>query len=356
MRFAQVHFLYLLLLLPFVFLLFFLAHRKRQGMIQKLGVPETLDKFSKRELKGTLRREGLYACLALFFFILALSKPQAGTRLEPVKITGSDIYIAIDLSLSMSAEDIKPNRLERAKIDALELVQSLRGDRAGLIFFAGDAFVQCPLTTDYSAITTVINALNPDTTVSSGTSLSAPLVIAMKSMKPEKDKYSVLLLLTDGEDTTEARGGSEASKASKASEASTANGDLEKTMKKVRKRGIKIFSIGIGTKEGAPLPVYDESGRRTGYKKDQYGKVVISALDEDNLKGISESTNGYYFKAGNTHDAVRKFLSTLNTLEKREIETKKYTVYEERYQIPLGTGILFLLLYLLTVMKVKKAG
>jgi Ca-activated chloride channel family protein len=324
--------LYLFGIVPIVFLFFFIAHRKQKKNLQSIGYVDTLNSFSNRTLTGTLPREGLFACLALIFFILALTKPQAGTRLEPVTITGSDIYIAIDLSQSMQTEDVRPNRLERAKIDALELIRSLQGDRAGIIFFAGDAFVQCPLTNDYDALTTVVNSLSIETAVSSGTSITAPLQLAMRSLKPEEDKYAVLLLLTDGENT---------------------GPDPEKAIRDIGKREIKVFTIGIGSTAGAPIPVYEENGKRTGYKKDQYGKVVISQLDEYLLEQIAERTGGHYLKTSDSFDEVKRFVSTLETLKKREFETKRYTVYEERFQIPLGMGILFMLIYLFIKMRTR---
>jgi len=332
-RFADPAFLYLLAAVPLVFLLFLLAHRKRMNALDRMGVMDTMNGFSRGTLRGSIKREGLFAALALLFFIVALSKPQAGTRLEPVTITGSDIYIAIDLSQSMKAEDIKPNRLERAKIDALELIESLQGDRAGIIFFAGDAFVQCPLTSDYDALTTVINSLTIETAVSSGTSLAAPLDLVMNVFKPEEDRYAVLLLLTDGENT---------------------GSDPEKTVRELSNRDIKVFCIGIGTKTGAPIPVFDENGKRTGFKKDQQGKVVISQLDDYLLRNIAEQTRGEYFKTTDTFDEIRRFISALETLKKREYETKRYTVYEERFQIPLALGILFMVLYALTTVRLRR--
>ncbi len=333
MRFAASQFLYLLLSLPFIYLVFLFAHHRRQKAIRSLGVPKTLNGFSKRDLKGSIRIEGLFASLALCFFIIALAKPQAGTRLESVTIRGSDVYIAIDLSQSMRAEDVKPNRLERAKIDARELVHSLRGDRVGLILFAGDAFVQCPLTTDYEAVLSIINALDADSVVASGTSLAAPMEVAMKSLKPEDDTYALLLLLTDGENTV---------------------GELERTVRGLKRRGIKVFSMGIGRKEGVPIPLFDQNGNRVGYKKDRQGKVVITQLHDEVLRWISESTGGYYFRAGDTFDEVKRFISTLETLKKREFETKKYTVYEERYQIPLLVGMLFLTANIFITTRMKR--
>ena len=145
MRFYELHNLYYIIIVPIVFVVFLIAHRRRVKTVEGMGNAGTLDRFSTKKIGGGILAQGAIVSAALLFFILALSRPQAGTRLEPVQVTGSDLYIAIDLSRSMTVEDVKPNRLERAKISALEIVHSLRGDRIGLILFAGDAFVQCPL-------------------------------------------------------------------------------------------------------------------------------------------------------------------------------------------------------------------
>ncbi len=332
MRFSHPSILYLLAFVPVLYIILLGIGKKRSNLKAHLGHIKTLDKFSSKKLEGHFKLDSLYISLALLFFILALSGPQAGTRLEPLKITGSDIYIALDLSGSMRAEDIKPNRFERAKIDAVDLVKSLQGDRVGLILFAGDAFVQCPLTTDYDALLTFINAIDGGESTG-GTSLYAPLEVVLQFISPEEDKFSILLLLTDGENTGTV-------------------GD--KVLRDLQQRGIKVFSVGIGTKDGAPIPIYEESGRRVGYKKDTGGKVVISKLRDDLLKEIAEKTNGYYFEAGTGMGEIPKFLSTVNSMKKRELETKRYTVYEERFQFPLGIGLLFLLLSVFTSLKTKR--
>lgn len=332
MRFSEPFFLYLLIIAPVIFFISLGVGKKRVREIAGLGKTHTLNRFSNRDFPMNYRLESLYISIAFMLFIFSLSRPLAGTRLEPVKITGSDIYIAIDLSKSMTAEDIKPNRFERAKIVTLELVNSLQGDRVGLILFAGDAFVLCPLTTDYDAVITFINSLDSQTAVASGTYLFAPLEIALNSIEPREDKYTLLLLLTDGENT---------------------GGVNEKMLKDIQRRGIKVFSIGIGTKTGAPIPVYDDNMKRIGYKKDFNGKVIISKLEDTLLKEIAEKTNGYYFETGEKMNEIKQFLSTVQVMKKRELETKEYTVYEERFQIPLALGIMFLLLYIISIVKTK---
>jgi Ca-activated chloride channel family protein len=333
MRFYEPQNLYYLVIVPAIFIIFFISHRRRLKTLRCYGDTDVLERFSLKSLRGNLTAQGIIVSTAVLLFILALSRPQAGTRLEPVRITGSDIYIAIDLSKSMTTEDIKPNRLERAKLDALEIVSSLAGDRVGLILFAGDAYVQCPLTNDYDAASTFIESLDSEVAVSSGTSLGAPLETSLHALKSEEDKYAILVLLTDGENTI---------------------GDPGKVLKELKRRGIRVFSVGIGTKEGAPIPLYDETGNRIGYKKDKTGRVVISKLGDDLLQRISQQTGGRYYEAGTRITETKKILDEVASMKKRDLEVKKFTVWEDRFQIPLGIGIVLLLLYIYTTVRVAR--
>jgi len=333
MRFQNPQYLYFLILVPALYILLILSGKLRIKELKTVGNIKTLNIFSKIDLKGNFKKEAFYLSTAIFFFILAFSRPQAGTRLEAIKIVGSDIYIAVDISESMKAEDIKPSRIERAKIDSIELIESLKGDRVGLIYFAGDAFVQCPLTLDYDVALTFIKSLDQETFVASGTSLSSPIDVSLKSLNSKDETYAILLILSDGENTI---------------------GNPEKAVKNASKRGIKIFSIGIGTKEGVPIPIYNAKGKRTGFKKDSEGKVVITRLKDDILKVIANNTGGYYFEASPRFNEIKRFLSTINNLKKREFETKKYTAYEERFQFPLALGIIFLIFYIISTPAEKR--
>jgi Ca-activated chloride channel family protein len=339
MKFYDPHILYYLLIVPVVYGLFLISERRRKKTLQALGDAGRLDRFAMKRVSRGLLTQGAVICAALLFFVLALARPQAGTRLEQVTVRGSDLYIAIDLSRSMTVEDVKPNRLERAKLDALEIVRSLTGDRVGLILFAQDAFVQCPLTNDYDAVGSFISSLSSSpgetTAEAGGTSLEAPLEVALSSLKAGEETYALVVLLTDGESTV---------------------GDYRKTLKAVKKRGIRVFCIGVGTKEGAPIPLYDESGGRTGYKKDRTGKVVISTLRDDLLRSIARETSGVYYQVDRTVDEAKKIIAALRDMKKRDLQTKRFTVYEDRFQIPLGAGIGLLLLYVFLLARRSDGG
>jgi Ca-activated chloride channel homolog len=341
MRFSEPTVFFLLPLVPGLFFLLLLAGRRWYKEVRRLGAPDTLDRFTAKALGGKApvrgyRIDSLLYALSVLFLLLALARPQAGTRLESVQIRGSDIYLAIDASKSMRAEDVKPSRFDRAKIDALELVRSLKGDRVGLILFGSDAYVQCPLTTDYEAVLSFVSSLGVETAVASGTSIAAPLRAAYSFIRPEEDTYAILLLLTDGEDTA---------------------GDWGRAARDLARRSVKVFCVGIGTKEGSPIPVLDETGRRTGYQKDPEGNVVISRLGDSLLKEIAEKTQGYYFEAGGVVNEIGRFHAAMASMKKRELETKRFTVYEERFQFPLALGMVLLVISALRSVRSKgRAG
>lgn len=252
---------------------------------------------------------------------LSLMRPQWGFEWKEVTRSGLDILIAIDTSKSMLAEDVKPNRLERSKLAVKDLIQKLHGDRIGLIAFAGSAFLQCPLTVDYSGFMLSLDDLNVNTLPKGGTSLSNAIKTALESYEGGKKKYMALVIITDGEDH---------------------EGNTAEWAEKAKEQGIKIFSIGIGTREGELIPVTDESGNRM-FLKDRSGNVVKSSLDEKTLQDIALATGGSYVKATATEFGLDLiYEEKLSKMEKREVENKMIRKYYERYQIPLAIVLLLL--------------
>jgi Ca-activated chloride channel family protein len=250
-------------------------------------------------------------------------RPQWGFKWQEIKRKGLDILVAVDVSKSMLAEDIKPNRLERTKLALADFVKHLKGDRIGLIAFSGTAFTQCPLTVDYSGFLLSVEALDTNTIPRGGTSISSAIRQAQESYEGGLKKYKVLIIITDGEDH---------------------EGDPVKLAESVQKEGIKIFCIGIGTNEGELIPIRDESGNK-GFLKDRSGAVVKTRIDETTLQKIALATGGSYVHASSKEfglDLIYK--EKLSQMEKRELETKMAKQYEERFQIPLVAAFLLLVL------------
>ena len=265
--------------------------------------------------------------LSYLFLVLALARPQIGTKLELARRRGLDVMIAVDISASMLAEDIKPNRLLKAKHAISSLIDRLSGDRVGLIAFAGTSFVQCPLTTDYATARLLLDALDVDTISQGGTEISEAISKAATSFNQEESKYKVLVFFTDGEDHGE-----------KAMEAA----------KSAFKGGIRIFCVGVGSPDqGAPIPLRESSGKFLDYKRDRNGELVVTKLDDLLLREIAQLTHGNYYQATPSEKEIVLLYEDLASLERREIEERQFTQYEERFQYFLVFALLFLVWELL---------
>lgn len=321
MRFAGIQAAYLFWLIIALVGFFFWANARRKKALETFADKNLLAgliaSFDLR--KHRLKQVMVIASLSLMVF--ALMRPQWGSKWQEIKRKGLDILVAVDASKSMLAEDIKPSRLERTKLALADFVKRLKGDRIGLIAFAGSAFVQCPLTVDYSGFLLSAESLDTNTIPKGGTSISAAIRQAMESYEGGLKKYKVLIIITDGEDH---------------------EGDSVKVAELAQKEGIKIFCIGIGTNEGELIPVNDESGNKV-FLKDRNGAVVKSRLDEIMLQKVALATGGSYVRASAREfglDLIYK--EKLSEMEKRELESKMAKQYEERFQIPLAMAFLIL--------------
>jgi len=322
-RFAHPEYLYALYAVPIFILLFWYLTRNRKKI---------LGKFAQKDLQKLLLpnysriKNSLKFGIIIFVFILlvvAASNPQVGTRMEEVKQTGIDVYICLDVSLSMKAEDIKPNRLDRAKFQIANLIQKLRGDRIGLIIFAGQAYVQFPLTSDYSAANLFLNAVDVNSVPQQGTAIASAINLAVKSFDYKTSTQKAIVIITDGEDH---------------------EGDVMQAVKDAVAKDIKIYTIGLGSLDGVPIPMYNNSGQQIGFKKDRDGNVVLTKLDASILQQIASAGNGQYFQGTNYEDQLNEIYKDLSQLEKTEFGVKKVTDYEDRFYYFLIPALILLVL------------
>ena len=271
-------------------------------------------------------RRNLKYVLIIFsyiFFVIALSNPQIGKKLEEYTRRGVDIMVALDVSTSMLAEDIKPNRLEKAKHEVGKLVDLLEGDRIGLIAFAGIAHVQCPLTLDYSAAKLFLNILDTDIIPQPGTAMGDAIKRAIPAFNSEERKHKVLILITDGEDH---------------------ESDPLEIAKEAEKEGIIIYAVGIGSAQGVPIPIYSKYGNQTGFKKDREGNVVTTKLDVLTLQKIAYQTGGKYYLASSGEAELDEIYAEISEMEQKELVSKRFSQYEDRFQIFLALGLVLILL------------
>jgi Ca-activated chloride channel family protein len=270
-----------------------------------------------RVLKFTV----LVASVALL--VLALANPQIGTRVEEIKREGVDLFIALDVSLSMKAEDLKPTRLDKAKLAIRNLIERLQGDRIGLIVFAGEAYTQFPLTTDYGAAFLFLDVVDTDVVPVPGTSIGTAIHRALESFPFEEPTTKVLVIITDGENT---------------------EGDAFEAAREAAEQGVLLYTIGMGSPAGSPIPLYGPSGRQVDFKRDRSGSVVVTRLDEVSLQKIAEMGGGSYFRATSTQDELTEIYHDIDDLEKTEFGATQFTDFEDRFQYFLAPAILLLLL------------
>jgi Ca-activated chloride channel family protein len=295
------------------------VQRRRAGARRAFAEPALMVRIAPGAAPGRRRLKLALVVLAVLFLGLSAGRPQVGTKLGIVKREGVDLMLAIDVSASMRARDLNPDRLEKARREAMALIDLLDGDRVGIITFAGAAFVQCPLTLDYGAATMLLSAVEPGTIPTPGTALGEAIRTAIRSMETKPDRAKVLVVMTDGEDH-----GSEALDAAR--EAASA--------------GITIYTIGLGSTAGEPIP--DESGG--GYKKDRSGHVVMTKLNETVLIDVAAATGGRYFRATDTERELGVIEEEISRMQQGELESRMYAYYEERFQFPLAFALALLAL------------
>jgi len=328
LEFQHPEYLWYLLALPALAGVFLVVNLRRARLLRRFidrDVQEQLVPHASNA-KRTMRQVMILAALGLL--IITFANPQVGTRLEEVKREGIDLFVALDVSLSMRAEDVRPNRLEKAKRDVSVLLKKLSGDRVGLIVFAGDAFVQFPLTADYSAADLFLSAVDVESVPTPGTMIASALDKALASFSTDLPTQKAIIVVSDGENT---------------------EGDVFGAVERAQKARVKVFTIGMGTLEGGPIPVYDGRGNRIDYKRDRGGTIVLTRLDESVLQQIASVSGGTYRRAASGGNEINEIYNELAALEKTEFGVKQITGYESQYQYPLGLAILLLLFeFLLT--------
>ncbi|MBT9187161.1 VWA domain-containing protein [Zobellia russellii] len=314
---------YLLAIIPVIIVLFVLLQLWKKRTQKKFAETQLLKRLSpdKSNFKSGLKL--LFFLLGLAFLTLGLVNPKIGTKLETVKREGVDVVFAVDVSKSMLAEDIAPNRLEKAKRLVSEIINQLASDRIGIIAYAGQAFPQLPITTDYGAAKMFLQSMNTDMLTSQGTAISEAINLATTYYNDEEQTNRVLFILSDGEDHSE--------------------GDAKDAVEKAVEEGIRIFTIGVGKTKGAPIPI-KRNGVVESLKKDSQGEVVITKLNEDVLIDIAEEGNGEYINGANTDEAVEYIKDQLLQMDKKEFEAKQFAEFKDQFQWFLGIGLLFLLL------------
>ena len=311
---------WVLAIIPLILLGFLVLQIWKFRLQKRFADKKTLKKLSPNQSLFKSILKILVLCMAFACFAIALVNPKIGTKLETVKREGVDIVFAIDVSKSMLAEDVAPNRLEKSKQLVTQIINNLASDRVGIIAYAGKAFPQLPITTDYASAKMFLQNMNTDMLSSQGTAINEAIELAKTYFDDEEQTNRVLIIISDGEDHSDVA----SNVAEEASE-----------------QGIRIFTIGVGDVKGGPIPI-KRNGIVLNYKKDSQGETVITRLNEETLKNIADEANGAYINGKNTNEVVESIKDVLSKMDKKEFEAKEFADFKDQFQWFLGFGILFL--------------
>ncbi|MBN9284612.1 MULTISPECIES: VWA domain-containing protein [Flavobacterium] len=320
-EFEEPKYFYLLAILPILVLLFLINLYWKRKKQKQFGDLELIKKLSpeKSIFKPVLKL--VVVLLALAGIILALVNPKIGTKMETVKRQGVDIVFAVDISKSMLAEDIAPNRLEKSKQIVSQIINQLGSDRIGIVGYAGSAYPVLPITTDYSVAKMYLQSMNTDMVSSQGTALSEAIKLAT-SYFDDPQTSKLIVLISDGEDHGEG---------------------FEEAVEEAKEKRIKILTIGVGTEKGGPIPLR-RNGTIEGFKKDSKGETVVTKLYPETLKTIAKNANGGYVFGGNTKEVIEFVKNGLDNLEKTDFESQQMADFQSQYQWFLGIAFVLLLL------------
>lgn len=311
---------WVLAVIPVIMLVYALLQFWKMQTQKRFADKTLLKRLSPNQSAFKTALKVLVLSLAIACIAIALVNPKIGTKLETVKREGVDIVFAVDVSKSMLAEDIAPNRLEKSKQLVTQIINNLASDRVGIIAYAGKAFPQLPITTDYASAKMFLQGMNTDMLSSQGTAINEAIELAKTYYDDEEQTNRVLIIISDGEDHSEVS----------ASIAEEAN-----------EEGIRIFTIGVGDTKGGPIPI-KRNGVVLNYKKDQNGETVITKLNESTLKEIAEEANGAYINGSNTNEVVESIRDILNKMDKKEFEAKQFADFKDQFQWFLAAAIFFL--------------
>lgn len=321
-RFEEPAYLYILLLLPLLAVFYLYSNYRKKRAIRQFGDPELMAKLMPdvSKYRPDLKFWMVFAAIGLFAVLLA--RPQFGSKLETVKRQGAEVIIALDISNSMLAQDVQPSRLQKAKRLVAQLVDKMKNDKVGMIVFAGDAFTQLPITSDYISAKMFLESIDPSLISKQGTAIGAAVSLATRSFTPQERVGRAIIVITDGENH---------------------EGGVVEVAKAAAEKGIQVNVLGVGMPEGAPIPIEGTND----YRRDRDGNVIVTRLNEQMCQEIAQAGNGIYVRVDNTSGAQKAISRELDKMEKADVETQVYTEFNEQFQAIAWIILLLLLIEML---------
>jgi Ca-activated chloride channel family protein len=321
LRFAHIELLWGLLGIPVFVLLFILVSRWKKKAIAALGDKNVVALMMPQVSFSVPRLKFILFVIAYAFIIIGMADPQIGLKIEEEKRSGADLMILLDVSNSMLAQDMAPNRLENAKRAIAQLIDNLHNDRIGIVVFAGEAYVQLPVTTDYSAAKLFLNTINTDMVPTQGTAIGSAIDMGMKSFDFKDGTGKAMIMITDGENHED---------------------DAVAAAKNAADKDVSVHVIGVGSIDGAPIPIY-QNGKQVGFHTDSAGHSVISKMNEDMCKEIAAAGGGAYVRATNANSGLNIVMDQISKIQRKTYDNKSFKDFEDRFQFFLGFALLLLM-------------
>ena len=325
-KFANPNALFLYILLLLVVGIYFYAGHRRKSALRKYGDPNLLAALMPEVSPYRSKIKFWITFVAMCFMVLLIARPQFGTKVETVKRHGIETIIALDISSSMLAEDVAPNRLEKSKNIISKLVDSFEDDKVGLIVFAGDAFIQLPITNDFISAKMFLESINPGLITRQGTNIKAAIDMATRSFTPREGVGKAVIIITDGENH---------------------EGGAIEAAKAAAEKGLSVYVMGVGSLSGAPIP----GNRANDFRRDKEGNVIVTKLNEQMCQEIAAAGNGVYIRIDNTNNAQKLLQKEIDKLAKGDIESAVYSEYDEQFQVMAWIALILLLLEMLLMAK-----
>lgn len=332
LHFEHKEFLFLLIIIPIIVAFYLWMRYQTHQQLKKIGNIALIKRLmpDRNEKKALLKF--IVLNVILFFLIIALAQPQMGTKLEKIQRKGIDVIIALDVSKSMLSQDVAPSRLEKSKLLIQTLLKKLEGDRVGFVIFAGNAYLQMPLTVDYSSLMMYLRSVNTNSVPTQGTIITEALDKAENAFNAGEKKHKAIVVITDGEDHEE---------------------DAIDKAEELASDGTKIFTVGVGTKNGGTIPVYDQKGIKVAEKKDENGQTIVSKLNANMLQALAKGGKGNYYILDNSKQVADFLSKDIAKIETKTINDKVFTDYVEQYQYLAVLALLLLILDIFTTFRKK---
>lgn len=316
-RFGEPLYLYLLIILPLLVIFYLYSNYRRRKRLRRYGDMELLERLMPQVSKYRPDVKFWLTIAAMAMVIFMLAQPQFGSKMETVKRQGIETVVALDVSNSMMAEDVTPSRLAKSKRLVSRLVETFNNDKVALIVFAGEAFTQLPITSDYVSAKMFLESISPSLISTQGTDVRAAIDLALKSFTPNEGVGRAIVLITDGENH---------------------EGGAIEAAKEAAEKGVHVFVLGVGSPDGAPIPVEGSNE----FRRDKDGNVVVTRLNEDMCREIARAGNGMYVRVDNTNNAERALNAEINKLAKADVETQVFTEFDEQFQVLAWLALIFL--------------